>query len=90
IENLKDSNEKLFYFCEELLLLAEKDFSDFDKKESREYIVAHLKKLKKVDIMKQKKILENRIRKAEEQDSENVDELLQEAFLLDKKLLELE
>lgn len=89
IDGLKENNEQLFYFCEELLLLAEKDFLDFDKKEAREYIVEYLKKLKKVDIMKQKKILENRIREAEEQDSDIVDDLLQEAFLLDKKLLEL-
>ncbi|MEA2088995.1 MAG: DNA primase [Patescibacteria group bacterium] len=90
IDSFKESNEQLFYFCEEFLLLAEKDFSDFDKKEAKEYIVEHLKKLQKFYIIKQKKILENKIRKAEEQDSEIVDELLQEAFLLDKKLLELE
>ncbi|NCF75279.1 MAG: DNA primase, partial [Xanthomonadaceae bacterium] len=43
INSLKERNEQLFYFCEELLLLAEKDFLDFDEEEIKKYIVEYLK-----------------------------------------------
>ncbi|MCK5459916.1 DNA primase [Candidatus Parcubacteria bacterium] len=88
---LKQEDEALFNLSQSFLLLAERDFLDFNLKQAEKQAEKNLRELKKSYILKQKVKIEKEIKKAEENDAEDmIGELLARAKKLDERLLKLE
>lgn len=91
IDFLKQGDEALFNLSQSFLLLAEKDFLDFDLKSAEEQAVKNLRELKKSYILKEKVKIEKEIREAEGNNEEDaIGDLLCRAKKLDEQLLKLE
>ncbi|MEA2064848.1 MAG: DNA primase, partial [Patescibacteria group bacterium] len=91
VNMLKQEDSALFNLSQSFLLIAERDFLDFNLKQAEKQAAENLRELKKSYILKQKANIEKEMRKAEENNAEEaIDELLSKAKELDESLLRLE